>query len=222
MSLALQVALTVAPLACYFYVIGVWQSGRRPRVVSGRVDFAILAFGVLGLVTVGPVGQVLMGLVFNSPSPLAWALWFAFVGLWTLIFSSSASRRLVVYNLDPAQLKSAVADALAGLPAPLFSATLGGFESTTDRLSLLVEGSTRLRVGTVDARGHDAQTFIRTLRPLLRDRLRDLPVGPSRVTWGLFILSWLTMLAPLGFFLVAEPKARAAVRAIWTRITGGA
>src|SRR6476659_1324737 len=103
MSLPLQVAPTVAPLACYFYVVGVWQSGRRPRVVPGRVDFAILAFGVLGLVTVGPVGQVLMGLIFNSPGPIAWALWFAFLGLWTYIFSGSASRRLVVYNLNPAQ-----------------------------------------------------------------------------------------------------------------------
>jgi hypothetical protein len=89
-------------------------------------------------------------------------------------------------------------------------------------LPILLRGSARLRVGTVDARGKNAETLIRSLRPLLRDRLRDLPVGPSRVTWGLFLLSWLTMLAPLGVFLLSEPKARAAVRAIWTRITGGA
>ena len=220
MSLPMQVALTVAPLACYFYVVGVWQSGRSPRVVSGPVDFAILAFGVLGLVTVGPVGQVLMGLIFNTPGPVAWGLWCAFLGLWTLIFSGSASRRVVVYNLNPGQLQTAVADVLSKLPSSHFSPTLGGFESTTDGLSLHVEGSARLRVGTVDARGKDAETFIKSLHPRLRDRLHDLPVGPSRVTWSLFILSWLTMLTPLGIFLMSEPKARAAVRAIWTRITG--
>lgn len=220
MSLPLQVALTVAPLACYFYVVGVWQSGRRPRVVAGPVDFAVLAFGVVGLVTVGPVGQVLMGLIFNNPGPVAWTLWCSFLLLWTLIFSGSAARRLVVYNLDPAQLHNAVADALAGLPSDHFSMTLRGFESKEARLSLHVEGSASLRVGTVDARGKDAETFIRSLRPLLRARLEDLPVGPSRVTWGLFVLSWLTMLAPLGIFLATEPNARAAVRAIWSRITG--
>ncbi len=220
MSLPLQVALTVAPLACYFYVVGVWQSGQRPRVVAGPVDFAVLAFGVLGLVTVGPVGQVLMGLIFNNPGPVAWTLWCSFLLLWTFIFSGSAARRLVVYNLDPAQLHNAVADALAGLPSDHFCMTLRGFESTEARLSLHVEGSASLRVGTVDARGKDAETFIRSLRPLLRARLEDLPVGPSRVTWGLFVLSWLTMLAPLGIFLATEPNARAAVRAIWSRITG--
>ena len=220
MSLPLQVALTVAPLACYFYVIGVWQSARRPRVVAGPVDFAILAFGVVGLVTVGPVGQVLMGLIFSNPGPIAWALWFFFLGLWTIIFSGSASRRLVVYNLKLDQLQSAVVAALSELPTSDFSPTLRGFESSREHISLHVEGSNRLRVGTVDARGKDAESFIQRLRPLLRDQLRDLPVGPSRVTWSLFLLSWLTMLAPLGIFLMTEPKARAAVRAIWLRLTG--
>jgi len=220
MSLPLQVALTVAPLACYFYVIGVWQSGRRPRVVAGPVDFAILVFGVVGLVTVGPVGEVLMGLIFTNPGPVAWGLWFLFLGLWTFILSGSASRRLVVYNLGPAQLQTAVAAALAELPASHFSPTLRGFESTVDHLSVHVEGSASLRVGTIDARGNDAEAFIRRLRPLLRDQLHSLSVGPSRVTWGLFVLSWLTMLAPLGIFLMTEPKARAAVRAIWSRMTG--
>ena len=57
---------------------------------------------------------------------------------------------------------------------------------------------------------------------MLRKKLDSLPVGPSRVTWGLFVLSWITMLGPLGLFLLTEPKARAAVRAFLMKITGGA
>ena len=51
-------------------------------MVRGPVDFAVLAFGVSGLLTVGPVGQVLMGLIFGRPGPVAWGLWFLFLALW--------------------------------------------------------------------------------------------------------------------------------------------
>jgi len=220
MGLPMQVALTVGPLACYFYLVGVWQSGRHPRVVAGPVDLAILAFGVSGLVTVGPVGQVSMGLIFGAPGPVAWGLWLLFLVLWTAVFAGAASRRVVVYNLEPGRLVQAVQEAAAALPGSKFAATLGGSEATDDGRALHVEGIAALRVGTVDARGREPEALIRALRPLLRDRLSRAPTGPTRVTWGLFALSWATMLAPLAVFLFSEPKARAALRALWLRISG--
>ena len=222
MSLPMQVALTIGPLACYFYVVGVWQSGRHPRVVRGPVDFAVLAFGVSGLLTVGPVGQVLMNLIFGSPGPIAWGLWFLFLGLWATIFAALAARRLVVYNLDAPRLVEAVREAVACLPDAGFSPTLGGFESTKDHRALHVESVQSLRVGTVDARGRDPEALIGDLRPILAATLRSIEVRPTRVTWGLFALSWTTMVAPLAVFLMTEPKARAAVRALWLKVTGGA
>ncbi len=207
MSLPMLVALTVGPLACYFYVVGVWQSGRHPRVVAGPADFAVLAFGVSGLLTVGPVGQLLMRLIFGLPGMWAWALWAVFLALWAIVFASWASRRTVVYNVDPARLTEAVGRALDGMAGSRFAATLGGFESAADGRAVLVEGIRRLRVGTVDARGREAEALARELRPLLRDQLSAVTSGPTRVTWGLFVLSWITMLAPLVTFLVTEPRA---------------
>jgi hypothetical protein len=223
MSLPMQVALTVGPLAIYFFIIGAWQSGKHPRVVSGPVDFAVLVFGVSGLLTVGPIGQVLMGLVFgHSPGPLAWGLWLLFLALWARVFSYSASRRVVVYNLEPERLVREVGLALDELPRPRFTPRVGGFEATEDGTAVQVDGSRRLRVATVDSRGRDPQALIRALRPVLRERLSAIRCGPTRVTWGLFALSWLTMLAPLAAFLLTEPTALAAVRALWMRITRGA
>jgi hypothetical protein len=218
MNLPLQVALTVGPLACYFYVVGVWQSGRRPRVVPGPLDFAVLALGVSGLLTVGPVGQLLMRLIFGIPGTWAWVLWGVFLGLWAVVFAGAAARRIVVYNVEPARLVEAVEQALATLPGANFSPTLGGFESSDDRRALVVEGMRRLRVGTVDARGREPEALIRALRPALRDRLEAVEAGPTRVTWALFVLSWATMLAPLVAFLLTEPRARAVLRAFWMRI----
>src|SRR5882757_922117 len=50
MSSPWQYALTVGPLGFYLWVLAVWQSGRRPRVVRGLVDFALLAAGLGGVV----------------------------------------------------------------------------------------------------------------------------------------------------------------------------
>ena len=219
MSLPMLVALTVGPLACYFYVVGVWQSGRHPRVVAGPLDVALLAFGVSGLVTVGPVGQVLMRLIFGAPGPWAWALWFAFLTLWAIVFAASATRRIVVYNLEPARLVQEVGRSLDDLPGSSFRPILGGFEAPGEGRAILVDGSARLRVATVDARGREPEALARALRPRLRDHLADVASGPTRVTWALFALSWVTMLAPLMTFLLTEPHARAAVRALWMRIS---
>jgi hypothetical protein len=107
------------------------------------------------------------------------------------------------------------------MPGVKFTQTLGGFEANGERRALHVDGSRMLRVGTVDARGREPEALIRALRPLLRERLRGVSAGPTRVTWGLFLVSWLTMLSPLAIFLATEPKAIAVVRALWMRITGG-
>lgn len=213
-----EVALTVGPLACYFYLVGVWQSGRHPRVVAGPVDFAVLAFGVCGLVTVGPVGKLLMRLIFGIPGPWAWGLWLAFLGLWAAAFALGAARRLVVYNIEPSRLAAAVRRALDDLPGSRFAPTLHGFEAADEGRSLIVEGIARLRVGTIDARGREPEALIRALRPRLREALAEVGAGPTRVTWGLFALSWIVMLVPLMTFLLTEPRARAAMRAFWMRI----
>ena len=65
-----------------------------------------------------------------------------------------------------------------------------------------------------------AEAFIARLRGPLRDEVRKENVGPTRVTWGMFALSWLTMLIPMGFFLLTEPRARAALRAFLMRVRG--
>ena len=65
------------------------------------------------------------------------------------------------------------------MPTARFTSTLGGFESTEDRRALHVEGFRTLRVGTVDARGHEPEALIRELRPRLRERLRDVLGRPD-------------------------------------------
>ena len=74
MSVAVQIALTATPLAAYFYILGLFHSGGRPRLVSGPADVGLgaergaltgPAFGAGGggklrpvLLLTGPVGSV--------------------------------------------------------------------------------------------------------------------------------------------------------------------
>ncbi len=83
---------------------------------------------------------------------------------------------------------------------------------------MLVGGIARLRVGTVDARGREPEALIRAIRPRLTEALAEVAAGPTRVTWGFFARSWITMLGPLLTYLLTEPRARAAMRAFWIRI----
>src|SRR5438105_4809609 len=70
MTSPVQLALMVTPLAVYLYLLAVWQAGRHPRVVSGRLDVWLLALGLGGLALLGPLGQWLLGLLSKNPGSL--------------------------------------------------------------------------------------------------------------------------------------------------------
>ncbi len=119
MTLPMQIALTATPLATYFYALGVFHSGRRPRMVAGPVDVCLLAIGLGGLVAFGPFGRaVLSRVVGENAGPLAWWIWVAMVSLWALVLAGSASLRVTIYHLAADELDRAVRDALAGLRRP--------------------------------------------------------------------------------------------------------
>src|SRR5207237_1409207 len=102
-----QLGLMVGPLALYFYVLAAWQAGRHPHVVSGPLDLAFLAAAVGGLLLFGPVGQALAALLAGQSGVVV-----GFVVLAALAAAATllrqASRRLVVYHIDPAALHQAL------------------------------------------------------------------------------------------------------------------
>src|SRR6266496_3436409 len=96
----LPLSLAVAPLATYLFVLSLWHGGRHPRVVSGPADFALLAFGLGGLVVFGLVATLL---------------------------ARRSLRRLTVYHVDPEALVRALRETLDQVPGH-FVRTLRGFE----------------------------------------------------------------------------------------------
>jgi hypothetical protein len=214
MTPAMQIALTATPLAVYFYALGVFHSGRRPRMVAGPVDVGLLAFGLGGLIAFGPFGRAVLGrLVGADVGTFAWAIWVGVVALWALVLAGSASLRVTVYHIDSWELERAVHESLGQLEGQ-FSPTLHGFEDTKRGVGIHLKPIRFLRTVGVEAYGREPDLLIRELRPILRASLSGFPQKASGVSHALFGMACLTMLFPVAGFLIANPRAKDALKTL--------
>jgi hypothetical protein len=102
----------LVPLGGYLLVLGLVHLRRRPLAVSGPLDSAALAGGLVGLVLIGPIPLI-------EPAVHAgrwgWML-LVIVGLTALAVGVLASRpRIVVYNVSLEQMRPIVAEVVLGL-----------------------------------------------------------------------------------------------------------
>jgi hypothetical protein len=217
MPLPLQIALSVGPLALYFFVLGAWQSGRDPKVVRGGADFALLIFGIGGLLCFGPVGRVIVSLLFPGPSVWAWLALPTSLALLALPFVPRAQRRLVVYNVTPSAFEQAVRGAVSKLPGS-FARTLRGFENSDDGRGVWFDASPRSRTGVVEGHGRSADDLVRALAPLLRRELRGQGTRSSGVARAWFTMSGLLLWVPVIALMLSRVQLRAAFRALLERL----
>ncbi len=221
MSGAVQLALMVGPLALYLYLLAVWQSGRTPKVVAGQVDFALLIFGIGGLVVFGPIGHILVGRAspFGTPSVWAWLALIASIGLLVLPWLPRTYRRLVIYNIEPAELDAALVEILDEIPGA-FERTIRGFEDRESRRGLTVEATSWLRSVLIETYGRHPETLIAEVDTRLRARLRHPAERMAAVAWILLGLC-LGLIAPVLLVLLNRPQAREAFRVLLEKLNGG-
>jgi hypothetical protein len=214
MTPATQIALTATPLAAYFYALGVFHSGRRPRMIAGPVDVGLLSIGLGGLIAFGPFGQAVLGRLVGANFGLfAWTIWLIVVGLWALVLAGSASLRVTVYHIDSQDLEKAVGEALRELGGQ-FSPTLHGFEDTARGVGITLKPIRFLRTGAVEAYGREPDVLMRELKPVLRAALSRIPQRASGVSHALFGMACLIMLVSVAGFLFANPRAKDALRTL--------
>jgi hypothetical protein len=220
MSSPLLLALSVTPLACYFWLLALWHGGRHPRVISGTTDFVVLALGVGGLLTFGPAGQAVARRLFGEPSLAGWAALASAVALVAAYWGRRSGHRLVIYHIDPEALDRSLQDVL-DVRSGHFRRTLAGFEEASGTGGLSVESSRRFHYAVIEARGPRPAALLAELRPALAERLRGIPTGPSPLAWWLLALSALTMLASLAGYLATQPRARETLRVLLEHLRGG-
>lgn len=113
---ATAVGLAVVPLGLYLVGIGYLHLRRRPSLLQGSLDFALLATSVAGLVLVGPLA-LLAPLARGIPSVAGVPVLLAGFLLLVAVAVLAMRPRLVIYNITLDQLRPVVAEVVAGLDA---------------------------------------------------------------------------------------------------------
>jgi len=181
----------VLPLGAYLAVLGWLHLRRRPVVVAGAWDLAVLAAAVSGLVLAGP-----LALVQPTLGTAPWTV-VMLVVVFVLVVAAGvlAMRpRLVIYNVTAEQLRPVLAEVVGRLDA---SARWAGESVVLPArgIQLLVDGHGLARSVSVVAVGRrtSGEAWSEFSRRLRR-ALRGLPV--RRNPWG-------AALAALGLGIVA-------------------
>ena len=172
------VLLTLGPLAAYLALQGVWSCLPRPRVVSGAVDYLLLAVALGTILAFGPVSGVLLGAIFPEPGTYARLAWLCFLTTAALLLAAPSHRRLIVYNVGPDRLEAALRDVVAGLPVE-FKATLNGFVDRDGGHALTANANRRFRWVEIEAHGRRAEDLIGRIAGPLNDRLAHAEGRPS-------------------------------------------
>lgn len=223
MGPAEQLILALAPLALLFLIVGSWRIRPRPVVLSGHSDFLLLAFGLGGLIVLGPIGEVLVRSIFPAPTIWAWLAIASFYLLLVLLWLPRSHRRMVIYNLDPASVASVVSSALSARPdLGVFQPTMHGFEEASHRRGIRVERGLGGQTTVVESYGEGALLLTSALLLELRSRLAKTPTKARNQLLG---MAWLTLavatiIAPFAASLIDRPRVVAALRAFLEKLQG--
>ncbi|MCA9177353.1 MAG: hypothetical protein KDB14_22845 [Planctomycetales bacterium] len=107
----LHLIVALGPLGAYLLVIGLIHLGARPIVTTGGRDLAALAFGISGLIIVGPMELFLPDAPARRFGPYVWLLLIALYGLGVTLITLLSRPRLVIYNVTSDQLRASLAKA---------------------------------------------------------------------------------------------------------------
>ena len=109
----MRIALTDVPLwaallpvAAYLVAVGCLHVRRRPVALSGHVDVALLALGIVGMVIAGPLALLQPGAGTSVWTTVVLLLGFAVIVAGALL---AARPRMVIYNVGLDQLRPVVA-----------------------------------------------------------------------------------------------------------------
>ena len=93
-----MLALALLPLAAYFAFLTSLHFRKTPTVLNGSLDFTLIAWGLCGLITLGP-GRLLIPLyVFTAWGLYTWIFWFGFYFALTYFLGTQFKNRIVVYH----------------------------------------------------------------------------------------------------------------------------
>lgn len=110
---AFRLAIAVIPLAAYALVLAIINLRRRPFLTSGGNDLTALGLALSGLMFIGPLEMFRPEAATTQFGNYIWLFLLMFYWLWVFLVALLARPRLVVYNMNIDELRSALAETAA-------------------------------------------------------------------------------------------------------------
>lgn len=187
LTISIRIATVVVPVAVYFLILGLLNSRRRPQLLTGWMDFALLivalspililpTFGLLGvsILTAGLAALTVAAVVLLLGPP---------AGSW------------VVYNTSVRQVRRLLGSALddAGIQAV---ETENGFDLTAADAGIEIGGFGLLRNVTIRLHGGD-KALARAIEGHLAVRIGSVSAETSPMAMALLLVATCMLVAPL-------------------------
>lgn len=186
---AFAICLSLIPLAVYFLLLGIIHASRRPFILSGDADLALLSAAASGMVFAGPMN---LFYPINAAIRYGTYIWLILAFLYvliTLIILLYSRPRIIVYNID----KTALKERLERIASRLDDQSAWAGDSLympKEGISLHLEFVSGLNnVTLVSNEKNVSRIRWRNLKRLLKSELKKTSV--SRNCWSiiLFLLS---------------------------------
>jgi hypothetical protein len=110
-----RLAIALFPIAVYLFLIGLVNLRRRPFLISGGSDLAVVGLALSGLACVGPLDLLRPEPATAEFGNFIWLLLLAFYWLSLVLIVLLARPRLVVYNTTIEELHPVLAEAASRL-----------------------------------------------------------------------------------------------------------
>ena len=197
MSLLVQVAAVVVPVALYFFLLGLLNSRSAPQLVRGRTDFICLiaafspvfcvpvlrCFGVSAWAVVGVLGAMVATAALLGPARAGW----------------------VIYNIALPEAVRAAERALQAMGLPFARSgrqiVLEGMDARVSFTSLPV-----LRNVSLTAEGEDAAWLQKDFEYRLGEQLNTVHAGATAMASAFLMISTAMLVAPMALFADRAPE----------------
>lgn len=203
---AFRLCLAMGPMAIYLLLIGAINLSRRPFLIWGARDTAVLGLAIGGLILAGPMELFLPVTATLRFGPYVWIFLVILYAMGLVLWVLTARPRLVIYNVSVSELRPVLADVVAQLDS---EARWAGDSLLMPGLGvqLHMESFARLRnVALVSIGGGQMETGWRQLEQRLRQALAGCEV-PRNLRALDLISAGSVILLFLAAVIYADPRA---------------
>ena len=202
--------LALGPIAIYLLILGMINLGRRPLVVSGTRDAAVLGLAVSGLLAIGPLALLFPEAIASRLGPhgvqWVWGVLLVACVLGLVLGPLALRPRLVIYNISADEVRLALADLVDRLdPAARWAGD--SLAMPTLGVQLHIDNARSMRNVVLASSGpkqdHQGWTRLEASLTVALRRL-DVPRNPRGVT---LLSLGLLLVAALAWTIAANPQA---------------